>query len=586
MTNGDLPTESSAKAGRITFLVIAAAIVALAAWNRLSLPTVPLSDPDSWAYIVPAVDRLVDGQQTHLGARGFVYPWVISIVLGVFGSFSAITVVQHLIGLLAGVVLLLAWLEIARIVELRGVTRVAWRALGLVLLATYLFSVVQVRYEHSIRPESVYPCAAAILMFSGLRFYRLAQESARAAIYWGTTTLFAAHLLYLLKPQTASVVIFASLLVVWTARPMYLGRKNALVTLVSGSILAALLLWVPEKRLAATDPEAPTFLPTVAMFLHMDLVADAHRDGTGIESPEEAELMRRLIDLYDLERERFLASKPYTYSVLGFNADAVLYGEPGRQVRAHFEDDDAGLRSFCFSAFRRMLIHNPMAYASKVVRQLGIFYWYSETRLAKHPMTLSTMHEFSFENRIEYSRDSLTRVAAKLERYAPGRDYLARIEQPVHASPLRGAGLGGSGERFAAYYRALSGSYSWVALVSFTLGVWLVFAWRRTRDTSLRSLVVLACVSLVFFVVLLGINLVAAGLHTLEIGRYIFAQQCWTLFGFATMALFIAATAHWMTAWVIQKLRRTPDLELDSSLSQSELPVKSEPPVTGRDEAI
>src|SRR5215468_10703979 len=84
-------------------------LFALAAWERFRLPLDPIADPDTWGYLSPALRKLTGCEFGHTNGRNFIYPGFVYLVLRAFGDFRAITLIQHVLGLLAGGVLLLSW---------------------------------------------------------------------------------------------------------------------------------------------------------------------------------------------------------------------------------------------------------------------------------------------------------------------------------------------------------------------------------------------------------------------------------------------------------------------------------------------
>jgi len=86
-----------------------ATVFGLAAWLRWRVPLDPIADPDTWGYLSPALRKLTGAQFGHSLGRNFVYPGFLFLLLRVFGDFRAISIAQHLLGLIAGGMLLLTW---------------------------------------------------------------------------------------------------------------------------------------------------------------------------------------------------------------------------------------------------------------------------------------------------------------------------------------------------------------------------------------------------------------------------------------------------------------------------------------------
>src|SRR5438270_10929537 len=91
---------------KILYWIVVAVLFALAAWQRFSLPLDPIADPDTWGYLAPALRKLLGAEFGHTYGRNFVYPAFVFSILRVFADFRAILIAQHLLGLLAGGLLL------------------------------------------------------------------------------------------------------------------------------------------------------------------------------------------------------------------------------------------------------------------------------------------------------------------------------------------------------------------------------------------------------------------------------------------------------------------------------------------------
>src|SRR6476660_9900040 len=94
---------------RACYWTALALIFAWAIWQRFNLPLDPIADPDTWGYLSPALRKLLGAEFGHSHGRNFVYPAFVWSVLRGFGDFRAIVIAQHLLGLLAGGILLLTW---------------------------------------------------------------------------------------------------------------------------------------------------------------------------------------------------------------------------------------------------------------------------------------------------------------------------------------------------------------------------------------------------------------------------------------------------------------------------------------------
>src|SRR3954468_12704898 len=147
--------KSSSAIARSAWWISLLALFAWAIWRRFSLPLDPIADPDTWGYLSPALLKLTGGQFIHAESRNFVYPAFLFSVLRLFGDFRAITIVQHLLGLAAGVVSVVTWRRTTAFLPRTRGARPVHEALGLVFVAAVLLAGEPIRVEMQIRPEGI-----------------------------------------------------------------------------------------------------------------------------------------------------------------------------------------------------------------------------------------------------------------------------------------------------------------------------------------------------------------------------------------------------------------------------------------------
>ena len=168
---------------------VAAAVVCillLGAWDRFSLPQVPLTNRDTGGYISPALSLLKTGTYEP-SLRNFPYAGFVWIILKSTGTFSAIAVVQHLLGLASGLLFWLAWLRLRLFFPPDWRVTAAHAALGLALVWALVLSMHPIFFEHSMRPEAIYPFFIGLHLFAAAGFLQscLIRKSAALAIWRG-----------------------------------------------------------------------------------------------------------------------------------------------------------------------------------------------------------------------------------------------------------------------------------------------------------------------------------------------------------------------------------------------------------------
>src|ERR1700682_4430480 len=140
-----MPTQRT-QVPNLAYWAAVAALFTWGAWLRLQAPLDPIADQDVWGYLSPAVSKLIGAGFTHSG-RNFVYPGFLYLLLRVAGDFRVITITQHLLGLIAGGVLLLTWRRLQVFVPSSRVARLLHGWLGLMGAAFFLAAGEPIRAE-------------------------------------------------------------------------------------------------------------------------------------------------------------------------------------------------------------------------------------------------------------------------------------------------------------------------------------------------------------------------------------------------------------------------------------------------------
>ena len=178
-------------------------ILAWAAWQRFSLPLDPIADPDTWGYLSPALQKLIGESFGHAEGRNFLYSGFLFGVLRFSGDFRAIVVVQHLLGLAAGALLLLAWRRVRVFVPASRLTPSGHDTFGLAAAAIFLLAGEPVRAEMQLRPEGIFAFVLSVNLSCAIKFIASAfvEKRRRATVGFGIGTAFSALLLACLKPS-------------------------------------------------------------------------------------------------------------------------------------------------------------------------------------------------------------------------------------------------------------------------------------------------------------------------------------------------------------------------------------------------
>ena len=355
--------------------VLFGAILGYGAWLRFRLPQVPLFDYDVLGYLSPAVDKLVGRGFTHV-LRNYFYPGFLYAVLRLFADFRAISVVQHLLGLVAGIILFLSWRVLPRFVDRSRAVSPAYGFAGLLLCAIYLTAEEPIHFEMSVRPEGIVSFLVITNIYLALlcceKLFERDRRGVAPALGIGVVVTCTATILAkpsLLLGVIASVVPVAALL--WCRA----SRKDKIL-LAAGSAVAAIVLALPAQLAAHNDPDNRTFLPTQLFVIHAGIIRDQissdAADNRETEYPKE--FLREVEPI--LANELTKASLDKTYPTLGFHPDELMFGPTSldAQLRTRFHDDLDRLCEFYWHYYLRAWLHRPGAMAAKVCREMRTFY--------------------------------------------------------------------------------------------------------------------------------------------------------------------------------------------------------------------
>ena len=352
-------------------------ILGVAAFQRFRLPQMPIVDDDVWGYLHPAFSRLQGGPFQHTQGRNFLYPAFLWVVLSIFGDYRFISGCQHTLGVATGALLAAAWNVLCALMPASRRARWGARFFGLLLVADFSWSQVPLLFEHTVRPESIFPLflTLSFLLNFGALHAGFVKPRPRVERWCLGANFVVAVALQALKPSFGFSVIVANLpLLYWLTRRAVSWRVK-LATTGAAVAAAGLLLVLPEQILKQDDPGSITFLPVTLLTIHAatihEQIAADLRDGH--TAPYDATWLRG----FDKNLANAIAASAQPenrpWKTLGINADYLMYQEP--VLRDFFaQKQPLEKAAFCFYYYRRAWLHRPGEMLTKIGRQLGTVY--------------------------------------------------------------------------------------------------------------------------------------------------------------------------------------------------------------------
>jgi hypothetical protein len=396
-----------------------------AAWERFRLPLTPFAVPDVWAYLGPGLGALVGDRFHEWQGQCFLYPGFLYAVLRFAGSLHAITLIQAFFGLGTGALMFACWMELRHFMPRARLPTLGFKVLGVALSSVYLFSTATVEFEHTLRPEAVFPFVVVLQIYCNLRFIRafFHQRQPSTAVVAGGLAVFLSVTASLLKPSFSGVLLFANLPVIISLFHKEEPLRSKLLFLGLPLCAAAFLLIGPEWRLRGSTHSV--YLAQSLFSIHGDLIdkqiaQDLARHVHTRYSPEFLALTHLSLGQALVESRRDIRAK--WWPALGFCGDYLRIPGPGkRSFLSELSDRLGGEEQsgeFCRYYYWRTVRGQAGGMAAKIGRQFAVFYHFGRCP------AYSTYESFDVGKEYVQTAESLI-AQPKLRRYPAAVALLA-----------------------------------------------------------------------------------------------------------------------------------------------------------------
>jgi hypothetical protein len=520
---------------------------------RFHFPSTPLSDPDTWGYLNPALSWLGGQGFQQTAGRGWLYPAILAAILKIGGDFSWITYAQHIQGLLAAWVIWQTYRLWQALLGERGVlSQVAELLIGLPVIFLYVLGSGEIVLEALIRPEGIVAIFGASYLFCLVGYFsaRWHHPSARRSIVFGAVLLGLSYVIFLLKPSWGISLLF-------TLLPLLAGTMGdgsfttRFVPLLAGLGLFALLAVMPFLLGFQRDSSSRTFLPTTLVSVHAKQIAlsdrkmiegDLHRQN----SNDPGGLFYRSLERVLLEAKK----QPGGCKLLGFDPDYILYRSGLFQDLTLSQHWNAGqLASFCYAVYLKAWLDSPLEMSNKVCQQFSLFFFPDSSDFYSSVKGFRPSREFLYSRQVLPSANPEFNASVR----DPYSSYLERLRHPL--KNIRDSG----GRRFFQFLaRNISKLSVWVQL-GFLCALVATFIDKTLSRLRLAGFAALAAAAAVY-----GNVLTVAVVHTLDIGRYRVTYSPYYLLMLAMMATFLIVVASGL---LLRGFVRRPDRNPDEYAS-------------------
>ncbi len=350
---------------------------------RLSIPSAPFLDADSGGYLGPAINYYAGSSFDLIWSRSFPYPLFLAGVLKAFGSLSYITIVQHLINLGGLTLLFFVILRTRRLFRESFTNNLVSTASALVYAYLVFRTPSLIYFEHSVRPESIYPAVVATVIAAQLEFILAAVEGHRRRVLWLLPVLIILNIFsYLFRPNMGLAILLGPALAVAICLWLGIGIRKVAMAGAIGVSLALFTLILPDRYFGRNDTQRPLFLPLALVACHSNIILPLVKEDLRKLNFNRLNQSQMKLFYQALKAEVKSARRGFNpYPLLGVNPDSLMYSnQTMRKLLKSFETPQA-FASVGYYYFLQMLSRRPGAYIRKLGKQLSLVYG-----LSAHPV--------------------------------------------------------------------------------------------------------------------------------------------------------------------------------------------------------
>ncbi len=343
---------------------------------RLLIVKVPYALGDISNYINPAINWFNNGNFNHYGGRSFPYPLFILIILKLFNSFNYISIVQHLIGALTGIILLIVWnnlLCFLNNLNSNKLIKIIHYFIGIILFCLFLFSESVIVYEHTITRESIYPLFLILQVLFLINFIINIKEDNNKIFLWCGFFFINNYFLFVFQPRWGfnlllNILIYILILFFIRNQKLY---KKILFLIIIPFILSFIFIYFPENILMKDEVATESFLAKHLFFGHAKIV-DIELEKDINDNNFNKYDKKILVKIREAFNEEFNKNQT-KHKFLGYDFNRLVYsGWINEYLINNFPGNE--YKKFCLYYFIRSIFKHPVIYLKKILLELSQFY--------------------------------------------------------------------------------------------------------------------------------------------------------------------------------------------------------------------
>jgi len=297
------------------------AVVFLAGiYLRFSTPLTTILDPDSTGYLAPALKFLLFGEFDHY-TRSYSYPFFNLITLLIFKDINTICIVQHILGLLS-VLAMIIFIERSFMGHfINRNARILFTIISITFISTLILNGNIILFEKMLRPEGlILPSSIIILIFS-YKYFKYKKTNHRLLLY-GLNIFLLFTFIFLHPRMSAAFFSMAVVILIWEIRFRKTKLFIKIILPLGFFIFLFAACYIPEKYLINKyDQKASAFAYRQFFFTNAKTVLKAINEGISIESDFDNKVLKN-----DIIRTLKKDENNYMFPILHYNVDYLQYG--------------------------------------------------------------------------------------------------------------------------------------------------------------------------------------------------------------------------------------------------------------------
>lgn len=474
----------------LIYYIIIVSLILVSLFIRFSHFQLPSYNPDG--YIEPAVNFFENGFFRHMKGRSFIYPGFLFIILLMFKNFSFISIIQHFLGIIAGLILLYSWNKTIVFISNKNL-KLLHRFLSLLLLSFYLFNTFYLKMENSMMRESIFALIYSLNIMFFIKFI-LKIKNNQSPYFQGFMTILLSYFTFIYQPSWGFNIFVSLFAVIITFIVFNKKKKNDYYKniiyyfIIMPLFFAFVFFYTPEKIMGSIDTKTKTFGSGTFFFTHLNVIEEEIvRD---IMDPEFKKYDKKLLKMI-LDMKEKHTVKTGNFSKIGYDFNKLFWGETSHNVNLYFNNNVRDIKSFYDYYFKKSIMKHPFKYLNKIFIEISDYY--INRKIAYN-------RSFDFQSSWDYSARWDYIIDRRDSSFGGMRNY---VENIIKMSEIKPTNNSYSFKKINYFYRIFDFLFFPVLIIFAGLFIYMSIKFKSVdKNISFFMFLTLFAISLNFFTVL------------------------------------------------------------------------------------